>query len=85
MADRREEILLSELGSGHSLFASENKSEKQEILNAMDEYMKECVLLAFEFVAHETNGHSLNETTGELEFKYKGDWINREQLFENFL
>jgi hypothetical protein len=53
--------------------------------NAMDTWMKECVLLAFEFVAHETTGHSFNKTKDELEFKYKGEWISKEKLFENFL
>lgn len=52
---------------------------------AMDEHAKEMCLLFLEFVAHETTGHSMNETKGELEFKYKGQWISKEALFENFL
>jgi hypothetical protein len=58
---------------------------KEDAKDAMDDYMKECVLLAFEFVAHETTGHSFSKTKDELEFKYKGEWISKEQLFENFL
>jgi hypothetical protein len=59
-----------------------------KIKNAMDEHMRECVLLAFEFVARETTGHCITKKEGKetaLEFKYKGEWISKEKLFENFL
>jgi hypothetical protein len=52
--------------------------------NAMDIYMQETVLEAFEFVAKNTTGHSIDEK-GNVEFKYKGEWITSKQLFENFL
>jgi hypothetical protein len=92
--DRRTKILMDEFNP-----ATEDGREWDEdlrlaitlnpdvdkIKNAMDEHMRECVLLAFEFVAHETTGHSYNKTKNELEFKYKGEWISKEQLFENFL
>jgi hypothetical protein len=54
------------------------------IRNAMDAYMKECVLEAFEYVVKNTTGHSIDKE-GKVEFKYKGEWISKEALFENFL
>jgi hypothetical protein len=90
--DKREDVLQKEYRkfvdtSGVSSIYPPNfpAAYKDAAINAMDSYMKECVLLAFEFVAHETTGHSFNKTKDELEFKYKGEWITKEQLFENFL
>lgn len=54
------------------------------IKNAMDEYMRESVLEAFEYVVKNTTGHDIDEF-GEVHFKYKGEWITKAQLFENFL
>ena len=54
------------------------------VYTAMDEYMKETVLEAFEYVVKNTTGHSI-ESDGSVSFKFKGEWINKEQLFENFL
>jgi hypothetical protein len=51
---------------------------------AMDEYYKEGVLEAFEYVVKNTTGHHIDEK-GNVEFKFKGEWITKQQLFENFL
>jgi hypothetical protein len=55
-----------------------------KIKNAMDRYMEECVIEAFKYVVKNTTGHSIDEK-GNVEFKFKGEWISKEQLFENFL
>jgi len=81
--DRRAEIV-AKLIMSDKYFKTDTIPEAL-VYDAMDEYMRESVLLAFEFVAHETTGHSMNETKGELEFKYKGQWVSKEELFENFL
>lgn len=54
------------------------------IKNAMDEYMRESVLEAFEYVVKNTTGHSIDEN-GKVQFKFKGEWITTKKLFENFL
>lgn len=80
MPDRREDILLS-----HGSYDSTGQLfPKEHAIGAMDDYMKESVLEAFEFVAKHTTGHSIDEQ-GNVEFKYKGEWITSKQLFENFL
>lgn len=56
----------------------------EAVVNSLDQYMKESVIEAFEFIAKHTTGHSINEQ-GNIEFKYKGEWISKETLFENFL
>ncbi len=52
--------------------------------NGIDEYMKQTVLEAFEYVVKSTTGHSIDED-GTVHFKYKGEWLSKEELFENFL
>jgi hypothetical protein len=81
--DRREEILKQEHQRGPNHITPEGYS--QWVLNAMDVHATELCLKFIEFVAHETTGHSYNKTKDELEFKYKGEWISKEKLFENFL
>lgn len=54
------------------------------ITSAMDEYMKESVLEAFEYVVKNTTGYEIYPD-GRVRFRYKGEWITPEQLFENFL
>lgn len=83
MADRREEILNSELGllSYRPKFSD---SLKNCIKGAMDVYMKECCLEYIEFAMKKTTGHSIDKD-GNLEFKYGDLWISKEELFENFL
>lgn len=57
---------------------------KDAAINAMDAYMKECVTEAFEYVVKNTTGHSIDKG-GKVEFKFKGEWISTEQLFQNFI
>lgn len=52
--------------------------------NGIDEYMKQTVLEAFEYVVKSTSGHSIDKD-GNVEFKYGDAWISKEELFENFL
>jgi hypothetical protein len=80
--DRREEILQS-LTLSEKYFTDDTFTEAQ-IFDAMDEYMKECVLEAFEYVVKNTTGHSIDED-GSVHFKFKGQWLSTEELFENFL
>lgn len=47
--------------------------------NGIDRYMKETCLELLEYMAK----HSV-ECSGSL-FLYKGEWIDKEKLFENFL
>jgi hypothetical protein len=91
MTDRREKILNQEhrkFVEGEGLSSIHTKdfpaAYKDASINAMDEYMKECVIEAFEFIAKHTTGHSIDEQ-GNVEFKYKNEWISKEALFENFL
>ena len=91
--DRREGILIKcdEEAGGDGLVFDGNGNiifydgKVQPIYNAMDENAKQMCLEFIEFVTHETTGHSYNKTKDELEFKYKGEWISKEKLFENFL
>jgi hypothetical protein len=84
--DRREAILDRSFHEEGLDFACREITTKKfkAAINAMDTYMKETVLEAFEFVAKNTTGHSIDEK-GNVEFKYKGEWITSKQLFENFL
>jgi hypothetical protein len=56
----------------------------EHVLSAMDIYMRESVLEAFEYVVKNTTGHHIDEK-GNVEFKFKGEWITTKQLFENFI
>jgi hypothetical protein len=87
MPDKREKILIQE----HRKFVEAKEDSliypkvyKEAAINAMDAYMKECVTEAFEYVVKNTTGHSI-ESDGSVSFKFKGEWISKEQLFENFL
>lgn len=93
MADRREEIL-------YVLFNAESKdcrTRKQDIqfaltlnpdidriYNAMDEHGKQMSISFLKYALEKMSGHSV-DTAGNVEVKYKGEWITPEQLFENFL
>jgi hypothetical protein len=85
--DRREEILRKEIPANYIWEESKHLDNTpfEYVFNAMDEHAKEMCLLFSKFIAHETTGHSFNKTKDELEFKYKGEWISKEKLFENFL
>ncbi len=65
-------------------FPTPNDIDRNDIYEAMDEYMRESVLEAFEYVVKNTTGHHIDEK-GNVEFKFKGEWISKEALFENFL
>lgn len=80
MSDRREEILKNQVGS----YAFDELIDKEPgVITAMDEYMKECCLSLLQYVAENTTDSSVS--VNGVEFKYKGEWISKEQLFENFL
>lgn len=51
---------------------------------AMDQYFTERALELLDYVVKNTTGHAIDEE-GNVEFKYKGEWISAKQLFENFL
>lgn len=84
MEDRREEIL-----EAHGLKPASSLHYDQDIVNfnlvkvAMDEYFKERALELLDFIARRTNNYVIEN--GVPEFLYKGEWITKEQLFENFL
>lgn len=78
MVDRREDILWV---VPHPTPTSVTVSGAKQ---AMDTYMKECCLELLSFVVRNTTGHSIDKD-GTVHFKYKGEWLSREELFENFL
>lgn len=89
--DRREEIArkyvpcrCDEIYTSRGLSAPDCPFHSTDPELAMDEYWTERGLLLLEFVFHETTGKAMNEN-GEIEFKYKGEWVTRQQLFESFL
>lgn len=51
--------------------------------NGVDEYMKATCLELLEYMGN----HNVRCAEGltERKFYYKGEWISKEQLFENFL
>jgi len=51
---------------------------------AMDEYMKECCLELLEYMAKNKVQCGVDRK-GEMIFWYAGEWLSKEQLFENFL
>lgn len=96
MIDRREEILNSQ----HQVYVKElgltaiNPKDfplayKQAAIYAMDEYFKERALELLQFMGENEVEASCTceaaKITGEQLFYYKGEWITKEQLFENFL
>lgn len=90
MPDRRDEILNHE----HFEFVKEKGvtsiypkefpvAYKDAAINAMDEYMKECCLDLLSYMAK--NKIICGTFSDDRCFNYKGQWITKEQLFENFL
>jgi hypothetical protein len=75
--DKREEIISSISGDSPYVY-------RPDVVKIMDEYMKVSVIEAFEFVAKNTTGKHIDEK-GKVEFKYNGEWITPEKLFESFL
>lgn len=78
MKDRREEILENHFPT------PEQHPDVPYILNAMDEYMKECCLELLEYMAKYNVKIAFNSSNQPI-FRYKEEWISKEQLFENFL
>lgn len=83
--DRRSEILFKETGG---IFDS-REGGITGIFNAMDEYMKERSLELLEYMAkNDVECEMLGDSdTGSVIpfFYYKGEFLTKEQLFENFL
>jgi hypothetical protein len=84
MPDRRVEILKAEHRRGPDSITEDGYS--QWVLNAMDEYMKECALELLTYVNEKTTTSDI-DSFGQLQFQLKegGHWVTKEQLFENFL
>jgi hypothetical protein len=85
MSDRKEEILskypelIAEVNDEDNCAAVSIENAK----DAMDEYMKECCLELLEYMAK--NKVVCGVFSDDRMFNYKGQWITKEQLFENFL
>lgn len=82
MSDRRKEILYSIIDN-HPTHGLGDEEEKIAI-EAMDQYMKECCLELIQYMC-DNNLFSTCRKDGIDLFYYKGEWINKEQIFENFL
>lgn len=93
--DRREEILNREHrkfveDEGLSSIHTKNfpQAYKLQAFAAMDEYMKECCLELLEYMAKNSvdclDG-GINNPDNKKSFYLKGEWITKEQLFENFI
>lgn len=76
--DKREEILLKELRGGELPLPL-----YQPVYNAMDENGKRLCLELLEYMAKNNIGSIVSRDVAL--FHYKGEWITKEQLFENFL
>lgn len=92
MPDKREEILNLE----HRKFVEEKglsaiypkefpKAYKDAAINAMDENGKQMCFDLLEYMAKNNIECVWSEIDGGMDFFYKGSWITKEQLFENFL
>lgn len=91
MADIRDEILNIELEKwvnekGVSSIYPKNFPEayKQAAINAMDENGKRLCLELLEYMAKNNVRIAFNSDNQPI-FRYKENWISKEQLFENFL
>jgi len=90
MPDRREEILEQE----HNRLTDDRGFPKDGIelvfsykpaaISAMDVYATEMCLELLEYMA-KNNIHCVYSSKGEAKFDYKGEYLTKEQLFENFL
>lgn len=77
--DKREEILLKELRGGELPLPL-----YQPVYNAMDENGKRLCLELLEYMAKNEVSCEIN-IAKEKRFYFKGQWISKEELFENFL
>lgn len=91
MADKREAIALKyglckcdEIYTSRGLTAPDCPYHSMCVTEAMDEYMEQCCLELLSYVVRNTTGHSIDKD-GTVHFKYKGEWLSKEELFENFL
>ena len=83
MADR--DSILNEFRDD-SLFPNVNQIVFSEVQarNAMDEYMKATCYELLEYMAKHNVRIAFNSDNQPI-FRYKENWISKEQLFENFL
>lgn len=84
--DHREEIL-NESFSNHGLedaYREITTKPFRAVLDAMDEHGKQISISFLKYALEKMGGHSV-DAAGNVEIKYKGEWITAEQLFENFL
>jgi hypothetical protein len=56
---------------------------RQELLNAADEHAKKMCLELLDYMAD--NKVICGTLNDDRQFHFKGQWITKEQLFENFL
>lgn len=97
MSDRREKIAkkyvpcrCDEIYTSRGLTAPDCPFHSTDPEAAMDEYFTERALELLEYMANyrvecRKGYKSLGETEIIPLFNYKGEWINAQQLFENFL
>ena len=92
MIDRREAILNSEYNVSEmkkgimSTFPVDFPLEyKDAAINAMDEYFTERAMELLEYMANNDIEFDTLTKGGSSEFLFKGKWISKEQLFQNFL
>lgn len=58
--------------------------ERSDVQDAMDEYMKATCLELLEYMA-KNNIHCTVGIEGNAKFDYKGEYLTKEEIFENFL
>jgi len=89
--DRREELVaikFAEMTKGGDKIRQMKLNDfkdgtSQYIFDAMDEYMKECCLELLEYMAKNTVYSEIK--VDDKNFYCNGEWLTKEQLFENFL
>lgn len=86
MSDKREKILDDNWESGlvPNDYPDSIIIKRQEVYNAMDEHGKRMSICFLKYVLEKMGGHSV-DAAGNVEIKWKGEWLTPEQLFENFL
>jgi len=89
--DRREEILnieyrkwVDEKGIGAIYPPNFPEAYKEAGINAMDENAKQMCLELLEYMANHDVECNRHVKDGPM-FLYKGEWMTKDRLFENFL
>lgn len=82
MSDRREDIIFEKL-QGES-DGWETRYSMEEVKFAMDEYMKACCLELIQWMLNKGLFAS-RVVEGQKMLYYRGEYITKETLFENFL